>query len=301
MNIIPTGSLSLDFALGTGGIPRGWITEIFGPPSSGKTTLVLHILAQAQRLGLRCVFMDIENGLNPPYAAICGVKTDQVLLASPRNGNEAWELAHLMLDSHHIDLIVMDTLAALGPGDDLEKGFDPAYHSDLNALLSLHLRKMNKLCRAKGGTLVCTNQMRKRIKKGYGTPETTPGGLPIKYHAAVRIALGIREYIYRDGQIRGVRITAKINKNRFNHIKHSATMEIVYNTGIDKERELFSLGTKQNIITRKGSQYYFQDQALGQGQFEAEKFLRGRGKVAEELEEEIRLSLPPSSGSSLPS
>lgn len=291
LDVIPTGSIGLDIALGTGGIPRGVITEIYGPPSSGKSTLTLHMIAQAQQMGLGCVFMDMENGLNPTYAVCCGVDDDNLLLAQPRTGNEALEMCHALLDSQEVDLVVIDSIAALASEEEIRKGISSSGWGHLNRLLSPHLRKIEKSCHQSQGTLICTNQIRSRIKAGYGTPETTPGGMTIKLHAALRIELHLMGYIQEAGNIAGVKILAEVNKNRLGPAKRRTTLDIVYNKGISRERELFSLGIKENLITRQGSTYRFRNHYLGKGQRAVEEFLQHRREVAQALEEAIRLSL----------
>ncbi len=287
-DVIPTGSILLDIALGIGGIPRGGITEIYGPPSSGKSTLALHITAQAQQMGLRCVYMDIENGLNPKYAVCCGVDDQSMLLARPRTGNEALEMCYSLLHSQGADLIVVDSIAALASEEEIRNGTSLPTWGQLNRLLSPHLRKIERSCRQSQGTLVCTNQMRSRIKPGYGTPETTPGGMTVKFHASLRIELKIKRYLEEEGHITGVKIQAEVNKNRFGPSKRRTTLEIVYNRGIFRERELFSLGMKGNLITNRGSHYRLGNQYLGQGQRAVEGFLFHRPEVAQALEKAIR-------------
>ncbi|MFO8037705.1 MAG: DNA recombination/repair protein RecA [Anaerolineales bacterium] len=291
LDVIPTGSIALDLALGLGGIPRGVITEIYGPPSSGKSTLTLHIIAQAQHKGLGCVFIDMENGLNPAYAVRCGVDDDRLLLAQPQTGNEALEMCHSLLHSQKVNLVVIDSIAALASQEEIRKGMGSSGWGYLNRLLSPHLRKIEKSCQQSQGTLICTNQIRSRIKPGYGTPETTPGGMTVKLHAALRIELQIKGYIQEAGNIAGVKIQAEVNKNRLGPSKRRTTLDIVYNRGVSRERELFSLGMKENLITRQGSTYRFQSQYLGQGQRAVEEFLGYRREVAQALEDAIRLSL----------
>jgi len=291
MDVIPTGSIKLDMALGTGGIPRGEITEIFGSPSAGKSTLALQIVAQAQKRGLRCLYMDMENGLNPRYAVCCGVDEQRMLLARPLTGEDALEMCCLLFHTKDIDLVIIDSLAALVSEKEIQVR-ERAW-GQLNRLLSFYLRKIERICHQTQGTLVCTNQMRTRIRPGYGTPETTPGGMTVKLHAAVRIELRIQDHIRHQGNNTGVKIQAEINKNRFSAPKKRTVIEIVYNRGVIRERELLSLGLNEKIITRQGSNYWYRNHHLGQGQRAVEGFLHHQTEIAQKLERAIRLSINP--------
>lgn len=293
MDVIPTGSLFLDRSLGAGGLPTGWITELYGPPSSGKTTLALHILAEAQQIGLTAAFLDIENGLDPDYARRCGVNPEQALIASPDNGTKALTLCQMLLKSGGVQLVVLDSLAGLTSNREAAFGIRPDRYGELNPLLASHLRKIDRICRTSGGTLLCTNQLRTRTRKGYGTPETTPGGLTIKFHAAVRIALNVIYPLGKRGHYHGIRINAAVNKNRFHPRKHSAQIEIVYNKGVDKERELFSLGKKLQLITKQGPMYQYRGQNLGQGQRAVYHTLQVNEHVAQALERDLRSRIFP--------
>lgn len=293
MDVIPTGSLFLDRTLGVGGLPTGWITELYGPPSSGKTTLALHILAEAQRIGLTAAFLDIENGLEPAYAMKCGVNPDQALIASPDSGTQALTLCQMLLKSGHVHLVVLDSLAGLTSNQEAASGIRPDRYGELNPLLASHLRKIDRICRTSGGTLLCTNQLRTRTRKGYGTPETTPGGLTIKFHAAVRIALKVIYPLGKSDQYRGIRINAAINKNRFHPKKDSAQIDIVYNKGVNKERELFSLGKELQLITKQGPVFQYRGHDLGQGHGDVLRTLQTNEPVAQALERDLRLRIIP--------
>jgi recombination protein RecA len=233
----------------------------------------------------------MENGLNPPYAVRCGVDGENLLLARPQTGNDALEMCHALLHSQEVDLVVIDSIAALASAEEIRKGLGSSGWGQLNRLLSPHLRKIESCCHQSHGTLICTNQMRSRIITGYGTPETTPGGMTVKLHTALRIELKIKGYIQEAGSLTGVLIQAEINKNRFGPSKRRTTLEIVYNRGVSRERELFSLGMKEKLITRRGSTYRFRNHYLGQGQRAVEEFLGHKREVAQELEDAIRLSL----------
>lgn len=290
MQTISTGSLNLDLALGTGGIPRGEITEMYGPPSSGKTTIALHHIAQAQQLGLRCLFIDMENGLNPRYARSCGVDEQEMLLALPPTGDEALEMCYTTLQGDHIDLVVIDSVAALVTQAELGAAPGTPDRGEVNRLLSAYLRKIKRVCKRTGGSLLCTNQLRSRIKAGYGTPETTPGGMAIKFHAGLRIELRVGEHIRRDNAPVGVKISATINKSRFSPIKRSTTIEIVYNIGIVRESELFSLGRKFNLIKRQGPGYRYRAYDLGQDPRAVLRTLKDKVEIAQSLEQDIHRS-----------
>lgn len=288
MDIIPTGSLALNLALGTGGIPRGDIIEIYGPPSSGKTTLALHLIAQAQQQGLRCLFLDMENGLNPSYAVRCGVKDQEMLLARPFAGDDALEVCYTLLSERDIDLIVIDSIAALAAREELLSTQQTPQPGALNRLLSRYLRKLQQACLEHQATLFCTNQLRSRLRVGYGTPETTPGGLTLKLYAGIRIELKIVEYLQEDGCPQGIKIKVTINKSRYSSTKHSTMIEIVYNIGIVRERELFSLGRSQKLITRQKSAYRFRDYNLGRDEQAAHRLLIEKPEIANALEQAIQ-------------
>lgn len=292
-SVISTGSLSLDLALGRGGLPRGRIVEIFGGESTGKSTLALHILAEAQQSGLRSLYIDMENCFDPVYARSCGVHPRNIYFSQPRSGEEAVEITHRLLASGKIDLIIIDTVAALVPRRELSRGLSEPASGEINQLLSPALRRIHKDCLETKGTLICFNQIRTRLKSGYGPAETSPGGMTLKLQAAVRIQLRRMEYLQEKGQIRGTRIKALIKKNLPGLSLHSTFFNIVYNKGIIKEEEIISLALVNQIISRISSQYCYREHKLGKDKRDIREYLLKNPDLTSKLEKEIkRIYLP---------
>ncbi|RLD03353.1 MAG: DNA recombination/repair protein RecA [Chloroflexota bacterium] len=293
VEVFPTGSLCLDVALGVGGLPRGQIAEIYGPESSGKTTLALHLIAEAQRRGFTALFVDMEHSLDAAYAKKCGVDIDSVLLSEPQKGVEALQIIKRALVSGNIDLVVLDSIAALVPSEEAERQTMHPASGGISQLLPTALRELSLACMRNNASLVCTNQLRRRLKTGYGLPETTPGGLSVKLHSAARISLKTKKLLRHEGKIIGSQIEARITKNTVAPSFHSAIFNIVYNMGISKGNDLLRLGQIEKIITQRGSQYWYGEQNLGQGRRQAEKFLNGNSVAAQKLEQVLRSKLLP--------
>jgi len=285
VEIIPTGSLGLDLALGVGGIPKGRVTEIFGPEMSGKTTLVLHMIAEVQKRGGTAAFIDAEHALDPAYAKIIGVNLDDLLLSQPDTGEQSLEIAETLVRSGAVDLIAIDSVAALAPRAEIE-GEMGQPHIGLQArLMSQALRKLAGAISKSNTTVVFTNQIRHKIGVMFGSPETTPGGLALKFYASVRIDLRRIGTIKRGEEVLGSRVRAKVKKNKVAPPFRQAEFDIMYDEGISKTRELLDLGEQHGIVKKSGSWYEFESRKLGQGKEASKEFLRKNPKVAAKIEE----------------
>jgi len=285
---IPTGSLSLDSALGVKGIPRGRIVEIFGAEQTGKTTLALHIIAQAQKRGGIGAFIDAEHSFDPEWAQKCGVKVEDLLISQPDSGEEALKIAETLINSGKIDVIVIDSVAALVPRTELggEMGEIPV---GLQARLMSHaLRKLAGTISKTKSIIIFLNQVRMKIGQMYGAPETTPGGLALKFYASVRIQLKRIAQLKRGEKIIGNRIEAKIVKNKVAPPFKTAVFDIYYDEGLSRAGEVFLLGQEKGIIKKSGNYFFFGEQKLGQGQEQAREFLKENPKILEEIEELLK-------------
>jgi recombination protein RecA len=285
---IPTGSLSLDSALGVKGIPRGRIVEIFGAEQTGKTTLALHIIAQAQKRGGIGAFIDAEHSFDPEWARKCGVKVEDLLISQPDSGEEALKIAETLINSGKIDVIVIDSVAALVPRTELggEMGEIPV---GLQARLMSHaLRKLAGTISKTKSIIIFLNQVRMKIGQMYGAPETTPGGLALKFYASVRIQLKRIAQLKRGEKIIGNRIEAKIVKNKVAPPFKTAVFDIYYDEGLSRAGEVFLLGQEKGIIKKSGNYFFFGEQKLGQGQEQAREFLKENPKILEEIEELLK-------------
>jgi len=285
---IPTGSLSLDSALGVKGIPRGRIVEIFGAEQTGKTTLALHIIAQAQKRGGIGAFIDAEHSFDPEWAQKCGVKVEDLLISQPDSGEEALKIAETLINSGKIDVIVIDSVAALVPRTELggEMGEIPV---GLQARLMSHaLRKLAGTISKTKSIIIFLNQVRMKIGQMYGAPETTPGGLALKFYASVRIQLKRIAQLKRGEKIIGNRIEAKIVKNKVAPPFKTAVFDIYYDEGLSRAGEVFLLGQEKGIIKKSGNYFFFGEQKLGQGQEQAREFLKENTKILEEIEELLK-------------
>jgi recombination protein RecA len=291
---LPTGLIALDLALGRGGFPRGEIIEIYGQPSSGKTTLALHTAAEAQLLGLTCLYLDLEEGITPAYARCCGVSLEKLLMGKPEHGEEALELAYQAVDGGGVQLVVIDTVAALCPRRQQALPAAVPAGRELNTLLIPALRRLKELCRARQASLICLNQLRTRLKIGYGQPETSPGGMVLKMQAAVRIRLDRKPPLPRSDHGPGEPIQASIQKNQGNRL-HSVFFNIVYNRGANREEQLVSLGCQQNIISRVGSRFFYRGRSLGSTPAEIQELLRTDWKLRLNLRSELYQKLLPTS------
>ena len=288
VDVIPTGTLSLDMALGVGGVPRGRIIEIFGPESSGKTTLALHIIAEAQKKGGICAFVDAEHALDPDYAKRLGVATEDLLISQPDTGEQALEIIESLVRSGKIDVIVVDSVAALTPKAEIE-GDMGQQHMGLQARLMSHaLRKLTAIVSKSNTIILFLNQMRMKIGIMFGNPETTSGGLALKFYSSVRIDLRRMAQIKKGEDIIGNRVKAKIVKNKVAPPFKIAEFDILYNEGISYEGDLLGLGEKHGVVKKSGASYSFGEIALGRGYDASRLFLKENKKVASDLVKAIK-------------
>ena len=286
--VIPTGCLPLDIALGVGGIPRGRISEIYGNESSGKTTLTYHIIAEAQRAGGTCAFIDAEHALDPDYAAHCGVNVDELLLSQPDTGEQALDIADLLVRSGAIDAFVIDSVAALVPRAELEGEMG-------DNQVGLQARLMSKALRKLAGSLnksrcagIFINQIREKVGIMFGNPETTPGGRALKFWSSVRIELRRVENIKSGTEIVGSRSRAKVVKNKVSPPFRQAEFDIMYGTGISRGGGILDLGTEYGLITKTGAFFSYNDTRIGHGRDNARTFLDENTDIANEIEQRIR-------------
>ncbi len=288
---ISTGSLSLDVALG-GGIPRGRVVEIFGPESSGKTTLSLHILAHAQRAGGTVAFIDAEHALDPEYARRIGVDVDSLLLAQPDSGEQALEIVESLVRSGGIDAIVIDSVAALTPRAEIDGDMGDSHMGLQARLMSQALRKLTAITSKTNTTVIFLNQLRMKIGVMFGNPETTTGGQALKFYASVRMDIRSIGKIEDPGSVEkelvGNRVKVKIVKNKIAPPFKTAEFDILYNKGISFEGDLLDLATKYNIVRKSGAFYSYHDEKLGQGRETAKNFLLGNGKMTKEIEKDVK-------------
>lgn len=280
---ISTGSIGLDAALGIGGLPRGRIIEIFGPESSGKTTLALHAIAEAQKNGGICAFVDAEHALDPVYAGKLGVKTNELLVSQPDTGEQALEITESLVRSGKIDIVVVDSVAALTPKDEIE-GEMGAYHVGKQArLMSQALRKLTAIVAKSKTIVIFINQIRMQIGVMFGNPETTPGGKALKFYTSVRIDIRRIAQIKKGEEVIGSRVRAKVVKNKVAAPFRLAEFDLMYNEGISKEGELLAIGEKAGIITKSGTSYAFGDIKLARGYDAARLMLKEDKKLFREI------------------
>ncbi len=289
---ISTGSLGLDIALGIGGIPKGRIIEIFGPESSGKTTLALQIIAEAQREGGICCFIDAEHALDVNYAKNLGVDTDNLFVSQPDYGEQALEIVESLTRSGAVDLIVVDSVAALTPKSEIE-GDMGDQHIGLQArLMSQALRKITGVIHKMGTTVIFINQIRMKIgSTGYGTPETTTGGNALKFYSSVRVDVRKIATLKQSEEIIGNRVRAKVVKNKVAPPFKQAEFDVMFGEGISKEGELVDYGVKLNIIEKSGAWFSYQDKKLGQGRENVKLTLKNDKSLANEIEEKIKIAM----------
>jgi recombination protein RecA len=293
VDIIPTGSLSLDIALGVGGVPRGRITEIYGPESSGKSTLCLHIVAEAQRLGGICAFIDMEHALDPAYAERLGVDIENLYIAQPDSGEVALEIAESLVRSGAVSVVVVDSVAALVPRAELEGDMGDATMGRQARLMSQALRKLSGAIKQTNTAMLFTNQLRQKIGVMFGNPETTTGGQALKFYTSVRLDVRRIQSIKSGTEIIGNRTRVRVVKNKVAPPFRTAEFDIMYNEGVSKAGDLLDLAVEQDIIDKRGSFYSFGDTRLGQGRENAKDFLRENQDLAAEIETAIRKELLP--------
>lgn len=290
VDVIPTGSPSLDLALGVGGVPRGRIIEIYGAESSGKTTLVLHIIAEVQKRGGRAAFIDSEHALDPEYAAKIGVKVKDLLISQPDNGEQALDITEALVRSGSIDLIVIDSVAALTPKVEIEGEMGDQYIGLQARLMSQALRKLTAITSKANTAIIFTNQIRAQIgMMMFGNPTTTPGGKALKFYASVRIELKRIAQIKKGDEIIGSRVKAKVVKNKVAAPFKEAEFDIIYNVGIAYENDLLNLATKLGIIQKSGMTYSFNEIKLGTSFDKAVEFLKTNPTVVKEIMKQISI------------
>jgi recombination protein RecA len=287
---IPTGALSLDLALGIGGIPRGRITEIFGPEGSGKTTLALHIIAEAQKRGGNSACIDVEHALDPSYASSIGVNIEELLISQPDNGEEALEIAERLVHSGAIDVLVVDSVAALVPRAELEGDMGDAHVGLQARLMSQALRKLTAAIGRSGTAVIFINQLREKVGIVFGNPEVTPGGRALKFYSSVRIDLRRTETLKQGNSAIGTRVKARVVKNKVAPPFRTAEFDIMFASGIRREGNLMDLGVELGIIKKAGAFFSYGDTRLGQGKENARDFLVQHPDIAQEIEKEVRAS-----------
>ena len=291
---IPTGSLSLDMALGVGGIPRGRIVEIYGPESSGKTTLCLHIIAEAQRLGGICGFIDVEHALEPTYASHIGVNIDDLYVSQPDAGEQALEIAEALVRSGAMDVVVIDSVAALVPRAEIEGEMGDSHMGLQARLMSQALRKLTGVVKSSNTSLIFTNQLRQKIGVMFGNPETTTGGMALKFYASVRMDVRRIQAIKQGSEVVGNRTKVTVRKNKVAPPFKVAEFDIMYNEGISTAGDILDLGVTNELISKRGSFYSYGDLRLGQGRENSKAYLQSNSDVAAEIAAQIReeLNLP---------
>ncbi|MCR4274942.1 MAG: recombinase RecA [Candidatus Campbellbacteria bacterium] len=284
---IPTGSLSLDAALGIGGIPRGRIVEIYGPESSGKTTLALHIVAEAQKLGGVCAYVDAEHAMDPEYSKRLGVKIDELLISQPDFGEQALEIVESLVRTGKIDVIVVDSVAALTPKDEIEGEMGAQHVGKQARLMSQALRKLTGIVAKSKTVVIFINQIRMKIGVMFGNPETTPGGNALKFYASVRLDVRRIAQIKKGEDVVGGRVRVKVVKNKVAAPFRQAEFDLVFPNGISREGELIALGEKYKLIEKSGASYKYGTVALGRGYDATRQFLIENKDIAKKLTKEI--------------
>jgi recombination protein RecA len=287
---IPSGSLALDLALGIGGIPRGRVTEIFGPEGSGKTTLGQHIIANAQKQGGIAAYIDVEHALDPTYAANCGVNLDDLLISQPDTGEEALEIAEALVRSGAVDVIVIDSVAALVPKAEIEGEMGDSHVGLQARLMSQALRKLTAAIGRSGTAVVFINQLREKVGIIFGNPEVTPGGRALKFYSSVRADLRRVETIKQGNLAIGNRVRAKVVKNKVAPPFRSAEFDIMFDSGISREGNIIDLGVGLGLISKNGAFFSFGDVRLGQGRESAKQYLKENTELAQEIEQQVRAS-----------
>lgn len=288
IDVVPTGSIGLDIALGVGGLPRGRIIEIYGPESSGKTTLSLHVVAEAQKKGGICAFIDAEHALDPEYAGKIGVKLDELLLSQPSSGEQALEIVESLVRSGKLDVIVIDSVAALTPQDEIE-GDMGAYHVGKQArLMSQALRKLTAIVAKSRTIVIFINQIRMQIGVMFGNPETTPGGKALKFYTSVRLDIRRIAQIKKGDEVMGGRTRVKVVKNKVAAPFKVTEFDLMYNEGISREGEILALGEKYNVIQKSGASYSYGEEKLGRGYDATRTMLREDKKLSEKILKEIK-------------
>ena len=285
---IPTGALSLDIALGIGGVPRGRIIEVFGPESSGKTTLALHIVAEAQKMGGEAAFIDAEHALDPVYAKKLGVDIDNLIVSQPDTGEQALEITESLVRSGPLDVIVVDSVAALVPKAEIDGDMGDSHMGLQARLMSQALRKLAGAINKSKTVLIFINQLREKIGVMFGNPETTTGGRALKFYASVRMDIRRIENIKQDGEVKGNRVRVKVIKNKVAPPFREAEFDIVYGQGISKEGNILDMAVNLDIVEKAGSWFSYNGERIGQGRENVKKYLKENPEMLEDIEEKVR-------------
>jgi recombination protein RecA len=291
VDAIPTGSIGLDWALGIGGVPRGRIIEIFGPESSGKTTLSLHIIAEAQKKGGVCAFVDAEHALDPDYAKRLGVKTEDLLVSQPDTGEQALDIVESLVRSGSIDVVVIDSVAALTPKAEIEGDMETQHVGRQARLMAQALRKLTAIVSKSKTIVIFINQIRMQIGVMFGNPETTPGGKALKFYTSVRMDIRRIAQIKKGEEVVGGRVRVKVVKNKVGAPFKQTEFDLMYNEGISREGELIALGEKYGLVSKSGASYKYGDEPLGRGYDATRTFLKENPKIANDLLKQIKEKL----------
>jgi recombination protein RecA len=288
IDVIPTGALALDSALGVGGIPRGRVTEIYGPEGAGKTTLCQHIVAEAQKRGGTAAFVDMEHALEPAYAAVCGVNVDDLLISQPDTGEQALEIAETLIRSGAIDIVVIDSVAALVPRAEIEGEMGDSHPGLQARLMSQALRKLSGAVKQSNTALVFTNQLREKIGVMFGNPETTSGGRALKFYSSVRLDVRRISAIKEKGEVIGNRTRVRVTKNKVAPPFRLAEFDIMYDEGISRAGDLLDIAVELGVVEKRGSYYYRDGESMAQGRENAKQYLRENPAVADQVEAIVR-------------
>ena len=288
LEVIPTGCLSLDLALGVGGVPRGRILEIFGPESSGKTTVALHIIAQAQKMGGVAAFIDAEHALDAVYAKALGVKTDELYISQPDTGEQALDICESLVRSSAVDVIVIDSVAALTPKAEIEGDMGDSHVGLLARLMSQALRKLTAITSRSKTCVIFINQLREKVGVMFGNPETTPGGKALKYFSSIRLDIRKADALKTDGDIIGNRAKAKVVKNKVAPPFKVAEFDIIYGQGISREGCIIDLGLEYGILTKSGAWFSYNEEKVANGREKMRDYLKANPAVLEDIEKKIR-------------
>jgi recombination protein RecA len=291
VDVIPTGSLALDIALGVGGLPRGRITEIYGPEGSGKTTICQHVVAEAQKRGGIAAFIDMEHALDPTYAEACGVNTEELYISQPDTGEQALEIAETLIRSGAVDVVVIDSVAALVPRAEIEGEMGDSHPGLQARLMSQALRKLSGAIKQSNAVVIFTNQLRSKIGVMFGSPETTSGGRALKFYASVRLDVRRITAIKNRGEIVGHRTRVRVTKNKVAPPFRLAEFDIMYGQGISREGDLMDVALEMGLLDKRGSFYYFEGERFAQGRENAKSYLAEHPEMAEAIETLIRAKL----------
>lgn len=285
---VPTGSLSIDIALGVGGLPRGRIIEIYGPESSGKTTFCQHVIAEAQKMGGTCAFIDMEHALDPVYASVCGVNIDELYVSQPDTGEQALEITEALIRSGTMDVVVVDSVAALVPRAEIEGEMGDTHVGLQARLMSQALRKLSGVVKQTNTIVIFTNQLRMKIGVMFGSPETTPGGNALKFYASVRIDIRRIQSIKSGGETIGNRTRVKIKKNKVAPPFQECEFDIMYNVGVSRSGDVLDLSVEYGLVDKRGAYFRYGETLLGQGRENAKAFLEENPVILLELENLVR-------------